>query len=463
MTRLLPALLGVWLFCSISLADELRPFFPPSSPAAIERITQSVFPAVVRLDVAQETFSDGKRTLRRGIGSGVIVDDLGHILTNFHVAGRGVEIFVTLANKERVRGRLVGDDHWTDLAVVQLDLDEVRRKGISFSHAELGNSSTLVPGQDVMAIGTPFGLARTVTLGIVSNTDRTFYPTESRIDEYETGLFANWIQMDTPIAQGNSGGPLVDMTGKVVGINTRGIPGQNLNFAIPIDVAKKVVGEILATAGEDRKGRVTRAWIGVDFKPLQDLESFYDIDINTGALVSSVERNSPAFAAGIRPQDILLAINNVPLNVRFPEEIAPTRAMISNLRIGEPVKVKLRRGGSEMEVDVTPEKLESRVGEERELARWGLSVREVTRTYANDARLDDDNGVLVTSVTDGFPAQRAELQRGDIILKINGTTCEDLDAFLAAYETIAEDDVPTILLEIRRGRGVRSAILKLKD
>src|SRR5918996_342650 len=162
-----------------------------SAAAVVTAVTQKIFPSVVRLDVAQEIYSEGKRNLRRGIGSGVIIDDEGRILTNYHVAGRAAEIFVTLANKERVRAKLIGDDHWTDLAVVQMDMDEVRRKKFDFKHAPLGRSEILQPCENVMAVGTPFGLARTVTLGIVSNTERTFYPDEMRIDEYETGEFSN--------------------------------------------------------------------------------------------------------------------------------------------------------------------------------------------------------------------------------------------------------------------------------
>ncbi|HQY89524.1 MAG TPA: trypsin-like peptidase domain-containing protein, partial [Tepidisphaeraceae bacterium] len=295
-----------------------RELFPDATPANILNVTREVFPAVVRLDVAAETFAEGKRTMQRGIGSGVIFDSDGHILTNYHVAGRAVEIFVTLSNKERVRGKLIGDDHWTDLAIVQMDMDEVKKKGFSFVHAELGTSRNLVTGQDVIAIGTPFGLARTLTLGVVSNTERTFYPERQDIDGYETGEFNNWIQMDTPIAPGNSGGPLVDLDAKVVGVNTRGVQGQSLNFAIPIDVARPVIEQILSTSTPEKKGRVTRSYVGIDFRPLQDLESFYSIDINKGALISTVDRGSPAYKAGLKPQDILLSINGQPTNVRFP-------------------------------------------------------------------------------------------------------------------------------------------------
>src|SRR5262249_24595982 len=162
-----------------------------------------------------------------------------------------------------VPAKLIGDDHWTDLAIVQMDMLVIKEKKIPFSHAELGESKSVVTGQDVMAIGTPFGLARTMTLGVVSNNERTFYPDRMNIDEYETGDFSNWIQMDTPINPGNSGGPRVDLTGKVIGINTRG-GGQNLNFAIPIDTARQVIAAILQNAEEDKIGHVDRSDLGID-------------------------------------------------------------------------------------------------------------------------------------------------------------------------------------------------------
>src|SRR5687768_14120306 len=179
------------LMVHLCRAQDAPSPFPAATPNAVVDVTGKVFPSVVRLDVAQEVYSEGKRTLQRGIGSGVIIDADGRILTNFHVAGRAAEIYVTLFNKERVPAKLIGDDHWTDLAVVQMDAAHLKSKNISFKFAELGSSEGLIPGQDVMAIGTPFGLARTMTLGVVSNNERTFYPEEMTIDEYETGQFAN--------------------------------------------------------------------------------------------------------------------------------------------------------------------------------------------------------------------------------------------------------------------------------
>lgn len=444
---------------SITGGGEL---FPDATPANVLKVTEKVFPAVVRIDVAQEVYENGKRTMRRGIGSGTIFDKDGHIVTNYHVAGRGVEFFVTLANKERVKAKLIGDDHWTDLAVIQLDADEIAKKNIKFTFADFGTSQGLVPGQDVIAIGTPFGLARTLTLGVVSNTERTFYPQKQDIDDYETGEFSNWIQMDTPIAPGNSGGPLVDLDAKIVGVNTRGMQGQALNFAIPIDTAKPVVDAILATAVEGKKGRVTRGYLGIDFRPLQDLESFYAIDINKGALISTVDKNSPAAAAGLKPQDILLEMGGKPTNVRFPEEIAAVKQRIASLTIGEDVTIKYRRGQEEKTATLKVEKLESKVGEEQEFKEWGLSVRDITRALAQEQRFDDDKGVVVTSVTPGFAAALAEIDAGDVIRKVDGEDVVDLEAFAAAYEKATKAGEKQVLLDIKRGRGVQSKLMKVE-
>src|SRR5687768_18217156 len=148
------------LMVHLCRAQDAPSPFPAATPRAVVDVTGRVFPAVVRLDVAQEVYREGKRTLARGIGSGVIIDEQGRILTNYHVAGRAAEIYITLFNKERVPAKLVGDDHWTDLAIVQLDMEHIRSRKIEFKHAELGSSEGLIPGQDVMAVGTPFGLDR---------------------------------------------------------------------------------------------------------------------------------------------------------------------------------------------------------------------------------------------------------------------------------------------------------------
>ena len=442
---------------AIPSAPDEKPPFPPATPWATVRVGQKVGAAVVRIDVAQEVYVQGKRTLRRGIGSGVIFDDVGHVLTNFHVAGRSAELYVTLASKERIGAKLVGDDHWTDLAVIQIDMDEIRKKHVTLSYAPLGDSKPVITGQDVMAIGTPFGLNRTITLGQVSNNERSFYPERMMIDmtreeNLETGDFANWLQMDTPINPGNSGGPLVDLNGYVVGINTRG-GGQNLNFAIPIDTAKPVIAAILKSAGPNKKGRVDRSDLGIDFKPLQDLETFYKIDIDRGVLVNSVDPLGASAKAGLRSQDILLSVNGHATNCRFPEEIAAVRLMIADVPIGSTLDLVALRAGREMKFAAKTLKLQSVIGEQKELKVWGMSVREVTRAYASDNQLDDDSGVVIQTLTSGHPANEADLERDDVIHSLNGKPVTDLDEFLRLYKETIAKHTEKVGLDLHRGHA----------
>jgi len=442
--------------------------YPAATPKRVVAVTRLISPAVVRIDVAQTVFSDGKESLQRGIGSGVIIDQEGRILTNYHVAGRAAEIYVTLASEERVPAHLIGDDHWTDLAIIQLDRNALKTKGITFASATLGRSSTLVVGQDVMAFGTPFGLARTVTGGHVSATERTLYPARLDIDGYETGDFSNWIQMDAPINPGNSGGPLVDMNGLVVGVNTRG-GAQNLNFAIPIDTAKPVIESIEKTAVVGADGTVTalgyvpRSDLGLQLKPLQDLEAFYHLELDQGVLVDSVDQDSPAEEAGVESQDILLAIDGRPTNVRFPEELAPVRKRIADLPIGSKVILTIKRGREILTLPAVTDALQGYYGPERAYPVWGMSVREVTRPYANLNQLEQPGGVWVTSQTPNLPADKAEVEEGDVVRSVGGTPIHTLADFTAAYEASIRRKDSAIPLQLEHDRTQRTVLLQITN
>ncbi|HVS69679.1 MAG TPA: trypsin-like peptidase domain-containing protein [Phycisphaerae bacterium] len=435
---------------------------------AVKYATSVISPAVVRLDVVTETFSQGQARSSRAIGSGVIIDAQGHILTNFHVAGRAKRIEVTLSNLEHVRGKLVGSDHWTDLALVQLDLDDMKRRGLTFSYAPMGSSSDVQLGQPVMAVGTPYGLSRTVTSGIVSNTDRFF--DETTIEGYETGWFNNWIQTDAAINPGNSGGPLINLRGEVIGINTRGVSeGNNLGFAIPIDTAKEVIGKLL------KDGKVVRSYTGITLQPLQDLETFYDIKADQGVLIASVEQDSPASRAGLKAEDILLAVDGIPVNVRFPEQLAYVRKLIADYPVGSTMKFTVLRSGRaaaattapttaagrgpEVTVSLTTEKLESVVTEEQSIAAWGLSVRDLTRAYLREQRIPYTQGVLVTGTRPGSPAERAQIEPDDIILRVGNkpvTSVEELQAAVDAWQKAPK----AIEVDVRRDRGELIRMIK---
>ncbi|HRG56714.1 MAG TPA: trypsin-like peptidase domain-containing protein, partial [Lacunisphaera sp.] len=240
--------------------------------------------AVVRIDVREIEFNDGAKRITGGVGSGVIISNDGLVLTNAHVVSpQAVEISVTLASLERINAKLVGWDHWTDLALLRIDLEAIKSRRLSFAVADFGDSDDLFVGQTVFAVGTPHGLTRTVTRGIISNNNRYFEDSRG-VNGYETGAFNTWLQTDAAINPGNSGGPLVTEDGKVVGINSRGYVGaDNLGFAIPAKVARTVAATLV------KEGAVTRSYAGIGFRELQDLERFYALSANTGVLVANVD------------------------------------------------------------------------------------------------------------------------------------------------------------------------------
>jgi serine protease Do len=427
----------------------------PRAPAgdASARFRQ-LLDAVVRIDVREVTYEDGTRQSVRGVGSGVIVTPEGHILTNAHVAGpMAEEIVVTLANLERVDARFIGWDHWTDLALLQLDMTKLEERGLGFSIAEFGDSAALHAGQPVLAVGTPNGLARTVTKGIISNPQR-YFAASSQIRGYETGFFNNWLQTDAAINPGNSGGPLVTEDGRVIGINTRSYLGaNNLSFAVPSDIARAVMEALLAS------GEVSRSYIGIRLAPLQDLESFFGLAANEGVLLDSIDPGSPASEVGLRPGDIVLAIDGTPVDGRFPEQLPPILQRIAAYPIGAEVALAVRRGGESLVVKVATERLESRVGKQSAFAHWGLSVQEVSRAIARERKYESDEGVLVIGLQRAFPAQLAGLNRGDVIVAANRRpvrSLADLESIYAGYESAPE----RVLLEVRRNHELSFVVLK---
>ncbi len=410
--------------------------------------------AVVKIDVREVTFEGGTKRFGSGIGSGVILSKDGLILTNAHVVSpEAVEINVTLANLERVSATLVGWDHWTDLALIRLDMAEIKKRKLLFATAKLGNSDKLHPGQTVFAVGTPYGLTRTVTRGIVSNTQRHFEDSRG-VRGYETGAFNTWLQTDAAINPGNSGGPLVTENGKVVGINSRGYLGaDNLAFAIPSKVARKIIGDLV------KDGEITRSYIGIVPGVLQDLEGFYELAQNTGMLIKSVDTGSPAAQVGIRGGDILLSIDGKKVDGRFPEQLPDIQNQIASHSIGATLKLEIFRNGTSHMKDVKTEKLISRVGEEEAFEEWGLSVRKVSRTYAREHQLDKSDGMVVIGVRPGYPAAVSGLSRGDIILKINRQDVTSLEIAKQQHEAYAERPT-SVLVETSRNHRVSLYVFK---
>ena len=265
---------------------------------------------------------------RAGVGSGVIIDDQGHILTNLHVIKGADEITVRLDNKRELAGKVVGTDTKTDLAVIRIPPDGVVA-------APLGDSDKIRVGEWAIAIGSPFGLEETVTVGVVSAMGRS----EVGIVPYE-----NFIQTDASINPGNSGGPLLNVRGEVIGINTAILStGQGIGFAIPINVARRVAGALIA------KGRVVRGWLGVSLQPVSDeLAETLGSQKGKGAVVARVLPGSPAAKAGLSPNDVIVGVGDVAV-----EDLQHLQRLVLDAPVDRPLTLKVLRKGKEVAVAVT--------------------------------------------------------------------------------------------------------------
>ncbi|HSE03779.1 MAG TPA: Do family serine endopeptidase [Methylomirabilota bacterium] len=266
---------------------------------------------------------------RPGLGSGVIIDKRGLVLTNFHVVKGADEISIRLSDKREYRGQILGTDPKTDLAVVRFQPDH------EVTVANLGDSDALRVGEWAIAIGNPFGLDQTVTVGVISATGRS----DVGIATYE-----NFIQTDASINPGNSGGPLVNLKGEVVGINTAIVAaGQGIGFAIPINMVKRVVDQLVD------KGKVVRGWLGVALQPLSpDLAQSLGLAGTNGAVVGSTITGSPAAQAGLQQGDVIIAYDKTPV-----EDYRHVQRLVAETRVGRSVALQIVRKKQKMDVMVT--------------------------------------------------------------------------------------------------------------
>ncbi|MHC4598968.1 MAG: PDZ domain-containing protein [Planctomycetota bacterium] len=412
----------------------------------IEFARRKVYPALVNISVVVKGFGGGRVQRFPAAGSGVIVSPAGHVLTNFHVAGETTRIVCTLPSRETIEAAVVAHDPMTDISVLQLKMDTRADPNVPVPFASLGDSDALRVGDYILAMGNPLSLSSSMTLGIVSNPKRVFTSfTGSDIEERElptgqrTGQFTQWVQHDALILPGNSGGPLVNLQGEVVGINELG--GNGVGFAIPSNLVAHVLNQAL-TYGEVRRG-----WLGLSLYPVGKLQR------ETGALISSVSPGSPGEKAGVKPGDILLAIDGKPANAAFFEEIPLLYKRVADLTPGSETRLRLLRGKETLEVAVAVDRLEKYLGEEIELRAWGITVRGITGFMALARKYPDDRGVLVTGVRPGFPGDVAKptLRSGDVIRTLDGEPVTDLEGFGALVKKIAKGKKKKLLMGLRRG------------
>jgi serine protease Do len=420
-----------------TLAEQLRPAvvnistaktIKPRSPAyrGPQRPGQDMFE-----EFFERFFRDLPQSSRkeRSLGTGFIISDDGYILTNDHVVDGADEIKVKLSDGRVFPGTVRGLDPKLDLALIKIDA------GKQLPVAKLGDSDKLRIGEWVMAIGNPFGLEQTVTVGIVSAKGRVI----------GAGPYDDFIQTDASINPGNSGGPLFNLRGEVVGINTAIVAGgQGIGFAIPVNMAKEIVTQLR------QDGKVTRGYLGVVVQPLsEELAQSFGLERPHGALVSEVVKDSPAERAGIKRGDVILRFDGQTIDERndLPKIVAATR-------VGKSAKVVVFRDGHERELQVEVGKLgeeDSALAEQGVTGnRLGLTVISLTPELARRYELEPNSrGVLITAIAADGTAASANLRPGDLVVEVDGHEVASVKAFETAIARVGKGKVLRLLIQRR--------------
>ncbi len=389
----------------------------------ISRAKAEVFPALIFVKPIVEDYESGEKKQQEVFGSGVIISPDGYAVTNWHVVDKAVSINCVLHDERQVKVELVGSDRDTDLALLKLPAPA---EGKTYPHAHFADSDLVQEGDFVMALGSPYGFQRSISLGIISNAHRYIgFDTEYK---YNT-----WIQTDAAINPGNSGGPLIDTRGGIVGINTLGV-GGGIGFSIPAARVQDVVERL------KRDGKVVRASTGLRLQALKDFHSNTFVDGEHGVLIAGVEENSPAAQAGIRPGDILLTIDGKPVEGLYAEMLPTIWCRLVDLKTGSPLAMELQRGGEKVQIKMTPEQKGLSEGADFDCRRWNMTIKEINKDRTPQLYYLREKGVFIEGVRYPGNAANSGLGRRDIILSIDKETVQTAEDVKRVYERILQDE-----------------------
>ncbi len=360
------------------------------------------------------------------LGSGFIITENGYIVTNDHVIKNADSISVKMSDKRTFKATLVGSDPKTDVAVIKIDAKDL--KPLKF-----GDSSALKIGQWAIAVGNPFGLNGTLTVGVISAKGRSGLG----IETYE-----DFIQTDASINPGNSGGPLLNIYGEVIGINTAIIAsGQGIGFAIPANMAKPIIEQII------NKGKVERSWMGVGIQDMTpELAKSMGIKIDHGVVVNKVYPNSPAQKAGLKEGDVILKCNNETITTS-----SELQKVVMNSKVGSELKLTILRDGKEMTVKVITEKMpdDEVVSKESQQQikdeRLGITVRNMTADDMDN--FNHKNGVIIVEVANGSLAETVGLVEGDLIISVNKRPIKNIKEFSVVMKSFAKGAIINLMVE----------------
>ena len=394
----------------------------------IVSLSNRIKPAVVHVDV---TARRGEER-RRSMGSGLIISADGTIVTNQHVIDHAEKIQVILDDKTKYDATVLRQDRQTDLALLKINVTR------SLPFARLADSDKVEVGQWVLAVGNPFGFDRTVSFGIVSGKGRYIPDSENGVR-----LVNDFLQTDALIDPGNSGGPLVNLEGEVIGINSAGM-GRGQGFTIP----SKVVQEVLTR--HEVAGRIERGWVGIYPQAVsRELASFMGQPSLRGVLISDVAPGSPAEKAGLRSGDILTRLNGVAMDVEQEQELPRFAQIVTHLAPGAKVTASYTRSGEPYSTDLVIGLQPLLEGREME-TDFGAVFRDITLNQVVEYRLEKAHGVFVSEVHGGGSAEEAGLEKGDVVLSVDGHAVDNIDQLTAAIDSPKPH--PRFLLLLMKGK-----------
>ncbi|MCZ6639812.1 MAG: DegQ family serine endoprotease, partial [Candidatus Dadabacteria bacterium] len=374
---------------------------------------------------------------RQGLGSGFIMSKDGYVVTNNHVIDKASDVEIILQNGDKYEAKIVGKDPKTDLAVLKFEPDQ------EIQEVHFGDSDNLRIGDWVIAIGNPFGLGYTVTVGIVSAKGRSL----------GLGAYDDFIQTDASLNPGSSGGPLFNLKGEVVGVNTAIVArGQGIGFAIPIDMVEFVIEQLKSG------GKVVRGWLGVYVqKVTPEIASSFGLNEDEGALVSDLAPDSPAEKAGIIRGDVIVEYDGQKVN-----DVSDLTNMAAVTPPGTEVSVKVIQDGKTKNMKVKLEEFPDQEAQVKDEVRksLGLTVRQLTPKIVKRFNIDHDEGVIIADVDQGSVAGYAGLKPGDIILEINKKPINTLANYSAVLEDVKPGD--TALFLVKRGNNTIYAALRIR-